>query len=66
MAQNTEEWKLLSFYTKLFNLTEKVSYLKFYGTGTKGFSIKLEIKGKSEISLCTIYRNKTIDFSLKR
>jgi len=40
--------------------------LKFNGTGTRGFSIKLEIHGKHEISLCTIYRNKTIDFSLKR
>lgn len=66
MAQRIEDWKLLSFYSKLFLLTEKTSYLKFYGTGTRGFSIKLEIQGKGEISLCTIYRNKTIDFSLKR
>lgn len=66
MAQSIEDWKLLSFYSKLFLLAEKLSYLKFNGTGTRGFSIKLEIQGKGEISLCTIYKNKTIDFSLKR
>lgn len=66
MAQSIEDWRLLSFYSKLFLFAEKTSYLKFNGTGTRGFSIKLEIQGKSEISLCTIYRNKTIDFSLKR
>ena len=66
MAQSIEDWKLLSFYSKLFLIADKVSYLKFNGTGTRGFSIKLEIQGKGEISLCTIYRNRTIDFSLKR
>lgn len=66
MAQSTENWKLLSFYSRLFLLAEKRSYLKFNGTGSRGFSIKLEIQVKGEISLCTIYRNKTIDFSLKR
>lgn len=66
MAGSIEEWKLISFYAKLFYYTEKTSYLKFNGTGARGFSIKLEIHGKGEISLCTIYRNKTIDFSLKR
>jgi len=53
LAQSAEEWKLLSFYSKLFRLAEKASYLKFHGTGTRGFSIKLEIQGKGEISLCT-------------
>jgi hypothetical protein len=66
MAQNPEDWKLLAFYAGLFNLAEKTGYLKFYGTGIKGFSIKLEIRKKGEISLCTIYRNRRIDFSVKR
>jgi len=66
MAHNAGDWKILSFYAKLFMFIEMTSYLKFNGTGTRGFSIKLEIQGKGEISLCTIYRNKTIDFSLKR
>ena len=66
MTQSIEDWKLLAFYSRLFLLAEKTSYLKFNGTGARGFSIKLEIQGKGEISLCTIYRNKTIDFSLKR
>jgi hypothetical protein len=66
MAQNPEDWKLLAFYAGLFSLAEKTGYLKFNGTGIKGFSIKLEIRKKGEISLCTIYRNRRIDFSVKR
>lgn len=66
MTQSVEDWRLLSFYSKLFHFVEKTSCLKFNGTGTRGFSIKLEIQGKGEISLCTIYKNKTIYFSLKR
>jgi hypothetical protein len=66
LAQSTGEWRLLIFYTKLFKYAHDTAYLKLNGTGGIGFSIKLEIKGKGEISLCTIYRNKTIEFSLKR
>lgn len=66
MAQSIGDWKLISFYANLFLLADKTSFLKLNGTGARGFSIKLEIQGKGEISLCTIYRNKTIDFSLKR
>ncbi len=66
MIQRIEEWKLLSFYSRLFHFAVNESYLKFNGTGSRGFSIKLEIKGKGEISLCTIYRNRIIDFSLTR
>ena len=66
MAHSAGEWNVLSFYAKLFMFVETTCYLKFNGTGTRGFSIKVEIQGKGEISLCTIYRNKTIDFSLKR
>jgi hypothetical protein len=65
-SQSIEEWRLLPFYCKLFLLAESTSYLKFNGKGTRGFSIKLEISGKSEISLCTINKNKTIDFSIRR
>ncbi len=54
----------------LFNFSSyfahKTEYLSLNGTGTSGFSIRVEIKGKEEISLCTLYRNKLIDFSLKR
>jgi hypothetical protein len=60
------EWGLLSFYAGLFQYARGAEYLQFYGTGTRGFSIKLEVIGKGEISLCTLYRNKVIDFSLKR
>jgi hypothetical protein len=65
MAANNE-WLLLRFYAGLFSLAHGTSYLRFYGTGTRGFSVKLEVIDKGEISLCTIYRNKTLEFSLKR
>jgi hypothetical protein len=50
----------------LFRLASEMSHLRLNGTGTRGFSIKLEVLDKGEISLCTLYRNKTVDFSLKR
>lgn len=64
MTQNTEDWKLLWFYTKLFIFADSKSHLKF--NGRNDFSITLVIKGKTEISLCRIHTNKTIDFYLKR
>jgi hypothetical protein len=60
------EWRLLGFYARLFQFVQEKDYLRFYGTGTRGFSIKVEVKNKGEISLCTLYRNKLIEFSLKR
>ncbi len=66
LIQNPDNWELTSFYLSLFYFAYTTCFLKFHGTGTRGFSIKLEIKGKGEISLCTIYRNKVIDFALKR
>jgi hypothetical protein len=65
MAAN-KEWLLLRFYAGLFRLASDTSHLRLNGTGTRGFSIKLEVQDKGEISLCTLYRNKTVDFSLKR
>jgi len=65
MATNSE-WLLLRFYAGLFRLARDTDHLRFYGTGTRGFSIKLEVIDKGEISLCTLYRNKTVEFSLKR
>ncbi|MBD3158329.1 MAG: hypothetical protein GF309_06010 [Candidatus Lokiarchaeota archaeon] len=60
------EWGLLRFYTGLFHLAHETRYLLLYGTGTRGFSIKLEVTEKDEISLCTLWRNKRIEFSLRR
>ncbi len=60
------EWKVLGFYAMLIEYAHKTEYLCLNGTGTSGFSIRVDIKGKGEISLCTLYRNKLIDFSLKR
>ncbi len=65
MATNNE-WLLLRFYAGLFRLARDTDHLRFFGTGTRGFSIKLEVIDKGEISLCTLYRNKTVEFSLKR
>lgn len=65
MAANNE-WLLLRFYAGLFQLARDTRHLRLFGTGTRGFSLKLEVIDKGEISLCTLYRNKTVDFSLKR
>ncbi len=66
LVQQVDTWTLASFYTQLFSLAEQTSYIHFYGTGTRGFSMKVDILGKGEISLCTIYRNKKLEFSLRR
>jgi hypothetical protein len=60
------EWELLRFYTGLLLLAHETRYLRLYGTGTRGFSIRLEVIDKGEISLCTLWRNKQIEFSLRR
>jgi hypothetical protein len=60
------DWDLLRFYTGLFHLANDTRYLRLYGAGTRGFSIKLEVIDKREISLCTLWRNKHVEFSLRR
>ncbi len=60
------EWDLLRVYTDLFHFADETSFLRLYGTGNRGFSIKLEVINKGEISLCTLWRNKSVDFLLKR
>lgn len=60
------EWDLLRFYTGLFHFAYETSFLRLYGKGTRGFSIKLEVIDKGEISLCTLWRNKLVEFMLRR
>lgn len=66
LSENEENWHLLSFYSSLFNFVNSTDYLLLYGTGTRGFSIKVNIKRKGIISMCTLWANKKIDFSVKR
>ena len=66
LAQNENDWNMLSFYSSLFNFINSTDYLLFYGTGAKGFSIVVNVTGKGRISLCTLWRNKKIEFVLKR
>lgn len=66
LAQDEMNWKILSFYASLFHMINTSSYVFFNGTGSRGFSIKVRIKAKGEISLCTLWANKTIEFSLMR
>ena len=66
LSENEENWNLLSFYSSLFNFVNITDYLLLYGTGTKGFSIKVNIKRKGIISMCTLWANRKIDFSIKR
>lgn len=60
------EWGALRFYTGLFHLAHETRYLRLYGTRIRGFSIKLEVIEKGEISLCTLWRNKRVGFLLRR
>ena len=66
LVQNENNWLLLYFYASLFELINNTTYLKLYGTGGSGFSIKVNIIGGAEISLCTLRNNKTIEFALQR
>lgn len=68
LVQDQSQWGLLSFYSSLFNLINEKKYLRLHGTGASGFSIRLRIKEKGEISLCTLWcSNKDIiEFALKR
>ena len=60
------KWKLLSFYAGLFNYVHQQKYLLLNGTGSRGFSIRVDVVNMGEISLCTLYGSKSIHFSLKR
>lgn len=66
LAEDEGDWVQLSFYASLFNLVNSTDYLYLNGTGTRGFSIIVEVSGKGNVSLCTLWSNKTIEFSLKR
>jgi hypothetical protein len=66
LAQDESNWRMLSFYSSLFHRINSADHVFFNGTGSRGFSIKLGIKEKGEISLCTLWANKTIEFSLMR
>jgi hypothetical protein len=66
LATDETNWLLLSFYSELFHFINNTDYILFNGTGRIGFSIKVNIISKSEISLCTLRCNKTIEFCLLR
>ncbi|TET10387.1 MAG: hypothetical protein E3J83_00570 [Candidatus Atribacteria bacterium] len=66
LSENEENWHLLSFYSSLFNFVNNTDNLLLYGSGTRGFSIRVNIKRKGNISMCTLWASKKIDFSIKR
>lgn len=66
LSEQEDNWHLLSFYSSLFDFVNNTDCLLLYGTGRRGFSIKTNIKRKGIISLCTLWANKKIDFSIKR
>lgn len=66
LSQNETEWQMLGYFSRLFLLADTSTKLKFFGTGTRGFSIRLEVWDQGEISLCTIYNTGKIDFYVKR
>ncbi|MBS4022290.1 MAG: hypothetical protein KGZ79_07690 [Dethiobacter sp.] len=66
LAENESSWALLAFYASLFDFVHKADHLQLNGTGSRGFSIRVNVQGKGIISLCTLWSNKTVEFSLKR
>lgn len=64
LSVNESDWALLSFYSDIFSYVQNKKYVLINGEGD--FSLKVVIRGRGEISLCTIYRNKTMEFSIKR
>ena len=60
------KWSLLRFYSGLFNYANQRRCLRINGTGSRGFSIRVDVIDMGEISLCTLYGSKSIHFSLKR
>lgn len=66
LALDEDKWKLMAFYSEVFLLFNELSYLYLQGTGTRGFSIKLSTKTSGEISLCTLWRNLTLEFRMLR
>ena len=65
LSENETNWHLLSFYSSLFNFVNNRDSLLLYGTGTRGFSIRVNVKKKGNISMCVLWANKKIDFSVK-
>ncbi len=66
LTENVSDWPLLSFYARLFGLVNSTNHILLHGTGSKGFAIRVDIVGKGPVSLCTLWNNGTIEFSLKR
>ncbi len=60
------KWNLLKFFSGLFNYANEKRYLRIHGTGSRGFSVRVDVLDMGEISLCTLYGSKSIHFSLKR
>lgn len=64
---SNNEWNLLSFYSRLFALAEGTQLLRLNGSGRNGFSILAKVKGKGQISLCTLWtRKQTVEFGMYR
>jgi len=66
LAVDENKWKLMAFYVEVFSYFNDRPYLYLQGTGAKGFSIKLNTIKDGEISLCTLWKNLTIEFRLLR
>ena len=64
LAQDEDKWNLLSFYSSLFSLVKQNKFMML--NGSYEFSIKVNLLKTGMLSLCTLRRNKTIEFSLKR
>lgn len=66
LVSDESKWGLAAFYSSLFDFAHHLDYLHFNGTGTRGFSLRANIVGRGAVSLCTLWSNGIIEFSIKR
>ena len=65
LAANKAQWKLVTFYSSLFDFANSSKHVLL--NGQSNFSIKVNVRGHGDISLCTLRTRKHIlEFSLLR
>ena len=66
LSSKTDYFKILGFYSRLFDFVLNTDHILLNGTGGVGFSIIANLMKYKRISICTIYKSHKIVFSLKR
>ena len=68
LAGDVDSWVPLLFYARLFTFVKSCDNILLNGKESNKFSLTMKLKGKGEISLCTIYSGSQhrIEFGLLR